>query len=309
MASGRSTDKSSEDSTSGEICDIGTPGPSSISTASEIKAQKDFLVHKVTKFDTLAGLAVRYGVSVFDIKKANGLTSDWSIYGKESIIIPLQTTSDDKQGDDVTLMDEFVHLAGRPMTVEGSSSSLQSSRTNQIPQGTRVQKLITISGGTERSLTYIVDNSIISSSEIELEVLRREATSSQKDDVYRRKRRDDPSWSSSATMTTSLLDPSTSSEGKMSKPFADKNSSSTLTDYFSTMAQSLMKHSENFFGFHTKWTSSESTESIFDKMKKKMVVSSQKTTTASAELKGQSGVGNKSSEPNLSTTKDLSKVD
>jgi len=51
MASGRSIDKSSEDSTSGDICDIDTPGPSSISTASEIKAQKDFLVHKVAVSD------------------------------------------------------------------------------------------------------------------------------------------------------------------------------------------------------------------------------------------------------------------
>lgn len=45
--------------------------------------------HTVSKFDTLAGVAIRYGVEVADIKKMNGLTTDLQMFARKSLKIPL----------------------------------------------------------------------------------------------------------------------------------------------------------------------------------------------------------------------------
>ena len=48
------------------------------------------LLHsQVSKNDNLAGIAVKYGVSVSDIKKANGLLSDNGMFAKHTLLIPL----------------------------------------------------------------------------------------------------------------------------------------------------------------------------------------------------------------------------
>ncbi|KXZ54734.1 hypothetical protein GPECTOR_4g803 [Gonium pectorale] len=47
-----------------------------------------FIKHQVTKLDTLAGLAIKYNVSVGDIKRANGLLSDSALYARGTILIP-----------------------------------------------------------------------------------------------------------------------------------------------------------------------------------------------------------------------------
>lgn len=60
---------------------------SECSTTVSTRAEKTF--HKVSKHDTLAGLAIKYGVTVFDIKKANGLLSDGAMFAMETLIIPL----------------------------------------------------------------------------------------------------------------------------------------------------------------------------------------------------------------------------
>ncbi|KAL8254195.1 hypothetical protein R6Q59_032416 [Mikania micrantha] len=45
--------------------------------------------HTVTKFDTLAGVAIKYGVEVADIKRMNGLTTDLQMFALKSLQIPL----------------------------------------------------------------------------------------------------------------------------------------------------------------------------------------------------------------------------
>ncbi|KAJ9549348.1 hypothetical protein OSB04_021891 [Centaurea solstitialis] len=45
--------------------------------------------HAVSRFDTLAGVAIRYGVEVADIKKMNGLTTDLQMFARKSLKIPL----------------------------------------------------------------------------------------------------------------------------------------------------------------------------------------------------------------------------
>ncbi|KAK8624657.1 hypothetical protein V6N13_089546 [Hibiscus sabdariffa] len=45
--------------------------------------------HSVSRFDTLAGLAIKYGVEVADIKKMNGLISDLQMFAFKTLLIPL----------------------------------------------------------------------------------------------------------------------------------------------------------------------------------------------------------------------------
>nr|GEV58426.1 hypothetical protein [Tanacetum cinerariifolium] len=44
--------------------------------------------HIVTRFDTLAGVAIKYGVEVADIKRMNGLTTDLQMFARKSLRIP-----------------------------------------------------------------------------------------------------------------------------------------------------------------------------------------------------------------------------
>ncbi|CAI9296527.1 unnamed protein product [Lactuca saligna] len=48
-----------------------------------------YIEHTVTKFDTLAGVAIKYGVEVADIKKMNGLTTDLQMFARKTLHIPL----------------------------------------------------------------------------------------------------------------------------------------------------------------------------------------------------------------------------
>lgn len=47
-----------------------------------------FWKHKVKQNDTLAGLAVKYKVSISDIKRANGFQTDTAMFGREWVMIP-----------------------------------------------------------------------------------------------------------------------------------------------------------------------------------------------------------------------------
>ncbi|KAL7149724.1 hypothetical protein ABFS83_05G060100 [Erythranthe nasuta] len=49
----------------------------------------NYILHTVSKFDTLAGVAIKYGVEVADIKKLNGLVTDLQIFALKTIQIPL----------------------------------------------------------------------------------------------------------------------------------------------------------------------------------------------------------------------------
>ncbi|GMJ05547.1 hypothetical protein like AT5G23130 [Hibiscus trionum] len=48
-----------------------------------------FIEHPVSRFDTLAGVAIKYGVEVADIKKMNGLVTDLQMFALKTIQIPL----------------------------------------------------------------------------------------------------------------------------------------------------------------------------------------------------------------------------
>jgi len=54
----------------------------------EKEKENPFFIHVVTKTDTLVGLALRYGVSVDEIKRANFLTSGQLIWHRKNLRIP-----------------------------------------------------------------------------------------------------------------------------------------------------------------------------------------------------------------------------
>ncbi|KAG7018054.1 hypothetical protein SDJN02_19920 [Cucurbita argyrosperma subsp. argyrosperma] len=56
---------------------------------SQVASSSNCIVHPVSKFDTLAGVAIKYGVEVADIKKMNGLVTDFQMFALKSLQIPL----------------------------------------------------------------------------------------------------------------------------------------------------------------------------------------------------------------------------
>ncbi|KAL6281789.1 hypothetical protein ACE6H2_018670 [Prunus campanulata] len=50
---------------------------------------KNFIEHQVSKMDTLAGVAIKYGVEVADIKRMNGFATDLQMFALKTLKIPL----------------------------------------------------------------------------------------------------------------------------------------------------------------------------------------------------------------------------
>ncbi|XP_010547714.1 PREDICTED: uncharacterized protein LOC104819378 [Tarenaya hassleriana] len=68
-----------------------TPPPSTSSPPlpSSSTPGAGYIEHRVSKFDTLAGIAIKYGVEVADIKKMNGLVTDLQMFALKTLQIPL----------------------------------------------------------------------------------------------------------------------------------------------------------------------------------------------------------------------------
>ncbi|KAK4373467.1 hypothetical protein RND71_008851 [Anisodus tanguticus] len=69
----------------------------------------NYIQHQVSKFDTLPGVAIRYGVEVADIKRLNGLVSDLQMFARKTLQVPLPgrhppspvvSNGQDTQGED-----------------------------------------------------------------------------------------------------------------------------------------------------------------------------------------------------------------
>ncbi|KAI4384126.1 hypothetical protein MLD38_009892 [Melastoma candidum] len=59
------------------------------SSPPRISSSGNYIEHPVSKFDTLAGVAIRYGVEVADIKRLNGLVTDIQMFALKTLNIPL----------------------------------------------------------------------------------------------------------------------------------------------------------------------------------------------------------------------------
>ncbi|XP_058097901.1 uncharacterized protein LOC131242935 isoform X2 [Magnolia sinica] len=56
---------------------------------SDILPGANYIEHRVSKMDTLAGVAIKYGVEVSDIKRMNGLVTDLQMFAHKTLQIPL----------------------------------------------------------------------------------------------------------------------------------------------------------------------------------------------------------------------------
>uniref|UniRef100_A0A7N0TQI8 LysM domain-containing protein n=1 Tax=Kalanchoe fedtschenkoi TaxID=63787 RepID=A0A7N0TQI8_KALFE len=81
-------------------------------------ANVGYILHPVSKYDTLAGVAIKYGVEVADIKKLNGLVTDLQMFALPSLQIPLSGSP----GDPVT---PSRHLRSPQQKISSSMINLQ----------------------------------------------------------------------------------------------------------------------------------------------------------------------------------------
>ncbi|KAL3824306.1 hypothetical protein ACJIZ3_020335 [Penstemon smallii] len=65
------------------------PMSSPPSAAVGVNGGMNYILHTVSKFDTLAGVAIKYGVEVADIKRLNGLVTDLQMFALKTLQIPL----------------------------------------------------------------------------------------------------------------------------------------------------------------------------------------------------------------------------
>ncbi|XP_010546238.1 PREDICTED: uncharacterized protein LOC104818371 [Tarenaya hassleriana] len=65
------------------------PSTSSPPLPSSFSPGAGYIEHRISKFDTLAGIAIKYGVEVADIKKMNGLVTDLQMFALKTLQIPL----------------------------------------------------------------------------------------------------------------------------------------------------------------------------------------------------------------------------
>lgn len=66
-----------------------SPSPSASSPAAAMSSCGQYMLHRVRKLDTLAGVAIKYGVEVADIKRLNGLSTDLQMFAHKTLRIPL----------------------------------------------------------------------------------------------------------------------------------------------------------------------------------------------------------------------------
>lgn len=59
------------------------------SQPSDLNGGHNYIIHTVGKYDTLAGVAIKYGVEVADIKRLNGLVTDLQMFALKTLRIPL----------------------------------------------------------------------------------------------------------------------------------------------------------------------------------------------------------------------------
>lgn len=72
-----------------KVFPVSSSSTSASSSSSSSSSPRRYIEHHVTKYDTLAGIAIRYGVEVADIKKMNGLVTDLQMFGLKTLQIPL----------------------------------------------------------------------------------------------------------------------------------------------------------------------------------------------------------------------------
>ncbi|GJN10737.1 hypothetical protein PR202_ga28855 [Eleusine coracana subsp. coracana] len=87
----RGTDEIEEAGAAATVAVEQSPSQSSSpsSPAAAMSSCGQYILHRVGKLDTLAGVAIKYGVEVADIKRLNGLSTDLQMFAHKTLRIPL----------------------------------------------------------------------------------------------------------------------------------------------------------------------------------------------------------------------------
>ncbi|XP_042464926.1 uncharacterized protein LOC122047606 [Zingiber officinale] len=126
---------------------------SSCSSASGSK----YIEHNVSKLDTLAGVAIKYGVEVADIKRINGLSTDLQMFAHKSLLIPLRgrhpppSPIQSKALVDRDVLDSF---QSAKLKSDGSFITSSAMSTLQRYYGLTQHKNISTPEGTEMMTVY-----------------------------------------------------------------------------------------------------------------------------------------------------------
>ncbi|EEF41465.1 uncharacterized protein LOC8276660 [Ricinus communis] len=103
----------------------------------------DFIEHPVSRMDTLAGVAIKYGVEVADIKKMNGLVTDLQMFALKSLQIPLPgkhpPSSSLSNGHDTSRKQAPTYRAHSDLFDSFQSLRLNSSKQEVSPAMTTLQ--------------------------------------------------------------------------------------------------------------------------------------------------------------------------
>lgn len=227
-------------------------------SGSELSANGDHaeqcLIHKVSKNDNLAGIAVKYGISVSDIKKANGLLSDNGMFAKDTLLIPLDQRGARCSFADGSTFARFVGGLGKRADQPGMVSQPGTTAIGPVANGPRslVDCIKTPTSPTESSMSEMADQAWRDVGEVEMKVLSETVMTSKRKDEYTcrnslRRRcvsarfRDRPGSCSPRMEHREMCEHSTCDRPCSCSPTLSGNLDETLQDGDSTSARSARK--------------------------------------------------------------------
>lgn len=224
-----------------------------------------FLKHKVRQKDTLAGLAVKYNVSISDIKRANGFQTDSALYGKEWVIIPRKP---------FPIGPEHAAWAGMILAHYEQGMSFP------LAHGSTMRKYYSANTSPIRNMDHVVIDDdhdtmlgpghvLASRQKAEVEMMNRPSTS-YKDDRLRRRKHDDSFIS--RTMDADENDPATRQffdalREKDTTPLFSAEATARFNAWreksVSTLSHGAMRELKDFHSKSIRWR-----DQLFSKIKK-----------------------------------------
>lgn len=142
------------------------------------------LIHKVSKNDNLAGIAIKYGIAVADIKQVNGLLTDNGMFAKDTLLIPLDRKGARCSFADGTTIAKFVGGLGKRADQPALLSQPGTTALGPVERGPRllVDSVMTPTSSAESSMSEVGDQSWRDVGEVEMKVLSETVMTSRRKD-------------------------------------------------------------------------------------------------------------------------------
>eukprot|EP01025_Chloroclados_australasicus_P000183 TRINITY_DN1008_c0_g1_i1.p1 TRINITY_DN1008_c0_g1~~TRINITY_DN1008_c0_g1_i1.p1 ORF type:complete len:398 (-),score=29.10 TRINITY_DN1008_c0_g1_i1:641-1699(-) len=207
----------------------------------EDEEDDNYIFHKVQKHDTVMSLAIKYNVSVLDLRRANNLLSDQSMYAKDKLLIPKKALPMDKE----TLVRAVQVMSGYDRQVHVGVSTKKNPGTSALMKQagqTTVKEMWDEDVAQDNKFDFpgdiVPDQSILPSNGRDLELATYSSTITQKvrrigeaaggffDDKIRRRQKDDSANGSNE------------SKGEFFQPYAR---TSTVRERLSHVSQGMFR--------------------------------------------------------------------